>query len=57
MTHKPVPNEKEVAALLTFLSDTSEKTVALAKDHLKQILRQHPAYRDLLQNPPDPAVA
>ncbi len=57
MAGKSIPNEKEVAALLTFLSDSSEKTVALAKDHLKAILRRYPAYRDLLQNPADPSVA
>ena len=54
---KSTPNENDVAALLTFLSDTSEQTVALAKDHLKQILRQNPSYRNLLENPSDPAVA
>jgi regulator of sirC expression with transglutaminase-like and TPR domain len=49
--------EKDVIALLTFLGDSNEQTVALAKDHLKQILRDNPAYRDLLKNPPDPSVA
>jgi regulator of sirC expression with transglutaminase-like and TPR domain len=57
MTSKPAPNEKDVAALLTFLSDSSEQTVALAKNHLKQILRQHPSYRNLLENPADPSMA
>jgi len=57
MTSKPAPNEKEIAALLTFLSDTSQQTVALAKNHLKKILRENPAYRDLLENPADPAIA
>ena len=51
------PSEKDVAALLTFLADTSQRTVALAKDQLKEILRQNPAYRDLLENPADPSVA
>jgi regulator of sirC expression with transglutaminase-like and TPR domain len=57
MERKPAPSENEVAALLTFLTDTSEQTVALAKDHLKQILRQNPAYRNLLENPSNPALA
>ncbi len=51
------PTEKEVAVLLTFLADTNQNTVALAKDHLKQILRDNPAYRDLLENAPDPSIA
>src|SRR5439155_16489088 len=51
------PTEKEVAVLLTFLADSDQNTVMLAKDQLKQILRQNPAYRDLLENPRDPSIA
>ncbi len=57
MANQPTPNENDVAALLTFLTDPSEQTVTLAKNHLKQILRQNPAYRNLLENPSDPTVA
>jgi len=51
------PTEKEVAVLVTFLADSNEKTVGLAKAQLKEILRQNPAYRDLVSNPPDPSIA
>jgi len=57
MANRQVPDKNDVAALLTFLTDESERTVSLAKNHLKQILRQYPAYRNLLENPEDPAVA
>jgi regulator of sirC expression with transglutaminase-like and TPR domain len=57
MNPNPIPNEKEVSALLTFLADPSEQTVALAKDHLRRILQRHPAYKHLLKNSPDPAIA
>ena len=55
MTSKPAPNEKDVAALLTFLSDSSEQTVALAKNHLKQILRQNPGVPQFAGKPGKPA--
>src|ERR1019366_9690011 len=48
---------QDVAALVSFLADSNEGTVSLAKTQLKQILRTHPAYRKLLENPPDPAIA
>ena len=52
-----IPTEKDVLALATLLTDSSEGTVQLAKSHLREILRQKPAYRNLLENPPDPAIA
>jgi regulator of sirC expression with transglutaminase-like and TPR domain len=57
MKRKTPISERDVTALVSFLDDSCEQTVALAKDHLRQILRQTPAYRNLLENPPDPGVA
>jgi len=52
-----IPSEKEVLALVTFLTDSSEETVHLAKSHLRDILRQNPHYRNLLEKASDPGVA
>jgi regulator of sirC expression with transglutaminase-like and TPR domain len=52
-----IPTEQDVAVLVTFLADSNEGTVCLAKTQLKQILRQNPAYRNLLENPLDPLIA
>jgi regulator of sirC expression with transglutaminase-like and TPR domain len=57
MNRKEPLKEREVAALVSFLGDSSEVTLAIVKDHLKQILRQNPSYRNLLENPQDPHVA
>lgn len=51
------PSERDVALLVTFLADSNEKTVHLAKEKLKQILRQNPSYRQLLESTGDPSVA
>jgi len=50
-------SEKDVETLATFLVDRNERTVDLAKEHLKTILRANPAFRKILENAADPQVA
>ena len=50
-------SEKDVETLATFLVDRNERTVDLAKEHLKTILRANPGFRKILENAADPQVA
>lgn len=50
-------SEKDVETLATFLVDRNARTVDLAKEHLKTILRANPGFRKILENAADPQVA
>lgn len=57
MEKPPEPNEKAVQLLISFLADPNENTVSLAKEKLRLLLSDFPAYRHLLENPNDPTLA
>lgn len=49
-------SKEDVQALLSFLSDPSERTQALVKARLLEALRAKPELRALLDAPPDPSL-
>jgi regulator of sirC expression with transglutaminase-like and TPR domain len=57
MKAKKRPTAKDVAVLLSFLSDGNERTAELAKEQLRTILQARPEYHKILENAPDPRVA
>jgi regulator of sirC expression with transglutaminase-like and TPR domain len=50
-------NEKELHALLSFLVDSEEPTLSLAREQLRKILQNRPQLKTLVQKVRDPRIA